>query len=63
MKPERLPKIKENLLISLWFLLSILPVLVGGRIFFHYYIWIFPAAAILGAIWIKGWWKNGNKKN
>lgn len=56
----RLPKIKENLLVSLWFLLSIIPVLVGGRIFFHYYIWIFPAAAILGAIWVKGWWKNGH---
>ncbi len=35
----------------LWFFISILPIIVGGRIYFHYYFVILPPTAILFGMW------------
>lgn len=35
----------------LWFAVSILPVIVGGRIYFHYYFVLLPPAAFLFGVW------------
>lgn len=43
---------KKELFLVIWFFVSFIPVLVGGRMYFHYFLLVFPALSLLGAI---GW--------
>jgi 4-amino-4-deoxy-L-arabinose transferase-like glycosyltransferase len=37
--------------LTLWFILSVAPIIMGGRIYFHYYIIILPVAAVFAGMW------------
>lgn len=40
-----------TLFIIIWFFLSIIPIIMGGRIYFHYYYIILPSACALAGLW------------
>lgn len=44
--------------VVIWFFLSIIPIIMGGRIYFHYYFIILPSACILFGIW----WSTRNRE-
>lgn len=41
----------EEVLILIWFLLSIIPVCTGGKFYGHYFVQLYPAMSILVGIW------------
>lgn len=40
-----------TIFLVVWFLLSVIPIIMGGRIYFHYYFVILPPVCLLASIW------------
>lgn len=49
-------KDKLNLLLAFWFVLSLVPVCMGGRFYPHYFLHLLPALCALAAVGFYQWW-------